>query len=79
VQVGEALQIHSGGALRATPHYVRAPRPGPTEVSRSTFALFLQPDVACMMTAPEGASQSKVAVGAWQPGQTFGGFWEACS
>ena len=34
----------SGGLLRATPHYVRAPRKDRTQgVSRNTLAIFMQP------------------------------------
>eukprot|EP00897_Mesotaenium_endlicherianum_P004850 jgi/Mesen1/4393/ME000223S03466 len=42
-QTGQALQIHSGGALQATPHCVRAAQgPDAVGVSRNTFALFMQ-------------------------------------
>uniref|UniRef100_A0A0W0FAK2 Clavaminate synthase-like protein n=1 Tax=Moniliophthora roreri TaxID=221103 RepID=A0A0W0FAK2_MONRR len=44
-QTGEALEIATGGKLRATPHCVRV---GPSEnlerISRETFAFFMQPD-----------------------------------
>jgi hypothetical protein len=54
-QVGEAMQVHSGGVLRATPHYVRAPSgPAAAGVARNTFAVFMQPDVTEPMNAPEG-------------------------
>jgi isopenicillin N synthase-like dioxygenase len=44
LQVGESMQIHSGGLLRATPHFVRsASSPAATNVSRNTFAVFMQP------------------------------------
>ena len=36
-------QIQSGGLLRATPHYVRAPGSAAAGVSRNTFAVFMQP------------------------------------
>lgn len=39
VQVGEALQVHSGGLLQATPHYVRAASgTAAAGISRNTFA-----------------------------------------
>ncbi|KAJ9530925.1 hypothetical protein QJQ45_028778 [Haematococcus lacustris] len=39
-QVGEALQVHSGGLLCATPHYVRGARgPGTADLARNTFAV----------------------------------------
>ena len=44
LQVGESMQIHSGGLLRATPHFVRsASSPAAAGVSRNTFAVFMQP------------------------------------
>ncbi|EFJ42026.1 hypothetical protein VOLCADRAFT_43246, partial [Volvox carteri f. nagariensis] len=52
-QVGEALQVHSGGLLMATPHYVRAPRSHLAGgISRNTFAVFMQPDVGEPMDCP---------------------------
>ncbi|KIY67413.1 Clavaminate synthase-like protein [Cylindrobasidium torrendii FP15055 ss-10] len=46
-QTGEALQLATGGKLRATPHCVRV-GPGASEdiykISRETFAFFMQPD-----------------------------------
>jgi isopenicillin N synthase-like dioxygenase len=45
-QTGEALEVATGGALRATPHCVRVgTSPGAEKISRETFALFMQPDV----------------------------------
>ncbi|GFH11399.1 DIOX_N domain-containing protein [Haematococcus lacustris] len=53
-QVGEALQVHSGGLLCATPHYVRGARgPGTADLARNTFAVFMQPDVAVPMDTPK--------------------------
>lgn len=44
LQVGESMQIHSGGLLQATPHFVRsASSPAAAGVSRNTFAVFMQP------------------------------------
>jgi len=46
-QTGEALEIATSGKLRATPHCVRVGAgPGAENVSRETFALFMQPDVS---------------------------------
>lgn len=46
-QTGEALEIATAGRLRATPHCVRVGAgPGAENVSRETFALFMQPDVS---------------------------------
>ncbi|KAH7875634.1 Clavaminate synthase-like protein [Lentinula edodes] len=45
-QTGEALEVATGGKLRATPHCVRVGgSPGVGKVSRETFALFMQPNV----------------------------------
>lgn len=44
-QTGEALEVVTGGKLRATPHCVRVDSPGNGQrISRETFALFMQPD-----------------------------------
>jgi isopenicillin N synthase-like dioxygenase len=49
-QVGEALQIISGGLLKATPHAVLAnPDPG---LSRTTMALFLDPGTEIKLKTP---------------------------
>ncbi|KAJ7124732.1 Clavaminate synthase-like protein [Mycena crocata] len=45
-QTGEALEVATGGTLRATPHCVRVgTTAGAHKISRETFALFMQPDV----------------------------------
>ncbi|GLC37671.1 hypothetical protein PLESTB_000800500 [Pleodorina starrii] len=77
-QVGEALQVQSGGLLMATPHYVRAPRAQLARgISRNTFAVFMQPDVMEPINCPPGVEPQRVAVGQWRPGHTFGEFAEA--
>jgi len=45
-QTGEALELCTGGRLRATPHLVKAGAwtPEAATISRETFALFMQPD-----------------------------------
>jgi len=44
-QTGEALQVITGGRLRATPHCVHVGAgEGAEKISRETFALFMQPD-----------------------------------
>lgn len=76
-QVGEALQVHSGGLLRGTPHCVVAPRRALCAgVSRETFACFMQPRWDAPLDAPAGADPQQVGIGAWRPGQTFGEFSE---
>lgn len=53
-QIGETAQIHSGGALQATPHAVRGTSmPG---ISRETFAVFMEPMWFEAMNAPKGVS-----------------------
>ncbi|KAG2436404.1 hypothetical protein HXX76_006708 [Chlamydomonas incerta] len=76
-QVGEALQVHSGGLLQATPHYVRSARGvAAAGVSRNTFAVFMQPNVDERMDCPAGVDPKSVKIGQWQPGCTFGKFAE---
>ncbi|EFN54659.1 hypothetical protein CHLNCDRAFT_135248 [Chlorella variabilis] len=76
-QIGEAMQVHSGGLLRGTPHCVVAPRPEfSAGVSRNTFAVFTQPKWDYSMDAPAGARPEDVGIGQWRPGLDFGGFSE---
>ena len=57
-QTGEALELATGGKLRATPHCVRVgPGEGTEDVSRETFALFMQPDVNQQLSATETFGQ----------------------
>ncbi|KAF8649881.1 hypothetical protein AX16_005643 [Volvariella volvacea WC 439] len=50
-QTGEALQVATGGKLRATPHCVRVgASPGAESVSRETFAVFMQPNTTHYLT-----------------------------
>lgn len=77
-QVGEVLQILSGGALMATPHCVRASSgPATAGVSRNTLAVFLQPDLDYEMTLPTDLVHAEAAVERWQPGTLFGEFCQA--
>lgn len=89
-QIGESAQIHSGGALQATPHCVRAARgPKCAGIARSTFALFMQPMLEEEMDVPAGATREDATAGAiqkhlprgvpplgdrWADGDDFGGF-----
>ncbi|GJJ09559.1 hypothetical protein Clacol_003782 [Clathrus columnatus] len=58
-QTGEALELATNGKLRATPHCVRVGGgPHAEQISRETFAVFMQPD-------------SDVQIG---PSDTFGSF-----
>ncbi|KAJ3219553.1 hypothetical protein HDU67_000498 [Dinochytrium kinnereticum] len=47
-QIGEASQVASGGLLVATPHLVKSG--GAANVSRNTFAVFMQPNVDHKLT-----------------------------
>lgn len=74
-QMGEAMQIHSGGFLQATPHCVKAPRPQLSAgISRNTLAVFMQPRWDSPMDPPPGVDLETIGVGQWVPGLTFGEF-----
>jgi len=64
-QIGEAAQILSGGVLQATPHSVRGhiSDPGALQVSRESFALFMEPQWDMAIGPPEGASYEDVLRG----------------
>ncbi len=84
-QIGETAQVASGGALRATPHFVRAP--AAAGVSRGTLAVFMEPEHGDSVDVPEGADVGAVLEGdaslprgvpplgqRWAPGDTFAAF-----
>ncbi|KAG6891394.1 hypothetical protein C0992_007617 [Termitomyces sp. T32_za158] len=57
-QTGEALEIATGGKLRATPHCVRAGgKLSAQKISRETFALFLQPNTDQYLSTSETFGQ----------------------
>lgn len=57
-QTGEALELVTGGRLKATPHCVRVVAGGGAEtISRETFALFMQPDTEQRISASETFGQ----------------------
>ncbi|KAL7525192.1 hypothetical protein ACHAWF_001246 [Thalassiosira exigua] len=89
-QVGETMQIHSGGVLQATPHAVRGCARG--NVSRETFAVFMEPEYHSGMNLPDGRTLSdaqhieaekylpknvRALSSRWKPGMNFGEFSEA--
>ena len=43
-QTGEALQLITGGAFKAVPHFVRGPKTS-GHVARNTLAIFMQPNL----------------------------------
>lgn len=77
-QIGETSQILSGGWLQATPHAVM-PVKDP-KVSRSTFAVFMEPSPGFEIECPDskGALIEHEGVPSlgqrWKPGMTFGEF-----
>ena len=86
-QIGEASQLQSGGAIQATPHAVRGSNV--PDVSRESFAVFMEPCWDDKMDAPPGvtieAAQSQSAAAnlpkgvpslrsRWEMGMTFGEF-----
>jgi len=77
-QVGEALQVLSGGALQATPHCVLAPSDaGSRSMTRCTFALFMQPYWDTSLSPIAGAttpSSKDIDVQHWHWGISFGEF-----
>lgn len=77
-QIGECSQIQTGGYLQATPHAVQALSwPQSVGVSRSTFAVFMQPNTDVLLEIPEGRKLKDVRVGQYQPGMTFADFSKA--
>ncbi|ACI64788.1 predicted protein, partial [Thalassiosira pseudonana CCMP1335] len=68
-QVGETMQVQSGGCLQATPHAVRCCKIG--NVSRETFAVFMEPEYHSNMDLPKGRTTLRSR---WRPGMNFGEF-----
>jgi len=60
-QVGEALQIVSGGLYHATEHCVRGPPAAQAGYYRSSLAVFFQPHAHEELRAPQGVSFSDIA------------------
>lgn len=52
-QIGETYQILSGGKLYATPHAVILDNDIPSDVHRSTFALFMEPRMDYVLNIPK--------------------------
>ena len=91
-QIGETTQIHSGGILQATPHAVRASA-NMEDVSRESFAVFMEPEYHGNMNLPDGKILSdvqdekkacthfpksvKILSSRFKPGMNFGQFHEA--
>jgi isopenicillin N synthase-like dioxygenase len=86
-QLGETLQIHSGGILHATPHAVKVLEDIPDDIARVTFALFMEPNKDVKMTIPEGSEINNILTSEiykvpkvqerFKNGMTFGEFNDA--
>lgn len=71
-QVGEALEVLTGGKLQATPHCVVASRE--KNVTRCTFALFMQPHWDQVLDCENNDGEMCRAIEHWHPGISFGDF-----
>jgi len=56
-QLGETLQIHSGGLLHATPHAVKFMEDAPENIARTTFALFMEPSKSFKLNLPQESNK----------------------
>lgn len=56
-QIGETAQVQSGGYLQATPHAVRGSYV--PDVSRETYAVFMEPMYDALMIAPSGVDPNQ--------------------
>ena len=59
-QLGETLQIHSGGLLNATPHAVKFMDDVPDNIARTTLALFMEPNQDFKLNIPKESCISNV-------------------
>ena len=86
-QLGETLQIHSGGILNATPHAVQVHNDIPENIARCTFALFMGPNKDVKLNIPEESKIENIVTSEiykvpkiqsrFKKGMTFGEFHEA--
>jgi isopenicillin N synthase-like dioxygenase len=86
-QVGETLQIHSGGILHATPHAVKVLDDTPEDIARITFAMFMEPNMDFKIIPPEGSKIENIITSdiyhvpklqdRFKDGMTFGEFCDA--
>ncbi|KAL7553836.1 hypothetical protein ACHAWF_017974 [Thalassiosira exigua] len=66
IQIGECVQILTGGVVAATPHCVRGPRPGwnpksSAKVARISHPCFIDSAPTFPLTMPDGCSREDVA------------------
>lgn len=84
-QIGETMQIQSGGILQATPHSVVVGDDIAPNYGRSTFVLFMEPNREVKLEIPEGANELNVRTSdiynnvpklqdRYKKGMTFGEF-----
>lgn len=60
VQLGECVQIITGGVLTATPHYVKGARPSPgIKVARISHPCFIDPKPDFTLNIPKSCSKEK--------------------
>lgn len=86
-QIGETLQIHSGGLLHATPHAVKVMDDIPDNIARVTFALFMEPNMDVPLITPKESRVEEIVTSEiykvpklqqrFKPGMTFGQFNDA--
>lgn len=62
-QIGETEQVHSGGILQATPHWVKGPDAvgAAKGCARVTYAVFMEPEWHELMNVPEGVDPGHAA------------------
>jgi isopenicillin N synthase-like dioxygenase len=59
-QTGETMQIHTGGLIQATPHFVKiGNKIAGTGISRNTLAVFMEPRHPEPMNQPEGVTMKE--------------------
>ncbi len=87
IQIGECLQVISGGLLVATPHCVRGCKNTP-DIARLTLPCFVDTPITFPLSMPSGCSRDDVfrntvaqkvppLSGRWtRNGETFGEFLE---
>lgn len=68
-QLGECAEILSGGALKATSHWVKPPQV--SGLFRATLAVFFNPNVDVTLATPNDVTSQ---VRHFRNGQTFGEF-----
>lgn len=87
IQLGEVVQIITGGAVKATPHFVKGASPQPgmdVGVARISHPVFIDLKPTTVLKAPEGVSRDQVLAGEcdkvpplgdrYSDGMTFGEF-----